>query len=227
MQQLYHFAELGQLSTALLHDMANHLTTLTLDMEDWRGQNNAPMVRRARRSIRYMDDMVRRVQDQLHGKSRVRRFSVAVEISQVVSILQHKAATKHITLEWSPSPPAKTWHARGDAVRFRQLVTNIASNAIDAYPTSPAQKSNETRRVAVGLESDKNRLNIVVQDWGVGIPKEEQSKIFEPFYSTKQTGMGIGLFIAKQIAEENFDGAITVRSSSGHTTVTITITKAS
>ena len=92
-QQMYKFAELGQLSTALLHDLANHLTSLTLDIEGLEAQNRSRMLQRAKHSIHYMDDMVLRVRDQLHGHSQRRQFSVASEIEDVIRPLVGRTPT--------------------------------------------------------------------------------------------------------------------------------------
>ncbi len=221
MQQLYRFAELGQLSTALLHDLANHLTTLTLDIEGLGEQNNSHMLRRAKRSMRYIDDMVHQVRDQLHDQSQPKRFSVAGEIDEVMKILAPKAQRAQVTVEWE-NPPDKTSSCYGEPSRFRQLIANLISNGIDAYPE--ASKTTESNRhVAVNLKATAARITITVSDWGRGINTQDRARIFDPFFSTKAKGMGIGLFITRQIAEEHFGGTITLDPEAKHTIFTITL----
>lgn len=220
-QQLYRFAELGQLSTALLHDLANHLTTLTLDIEGLETERHSGVVRRAKRSIRYIDDMVLRVRDQLHGKMHIRPFNIATETNEVITILNHKASEAGVSLSWAPLSDKKDLFCRGEPVRFRQLMANMIGNAIDAYEGTDASR----REVEVTLEAAGSTLIITVSDWGKGIAPEQREKLFEPFFSTKKSGMGMGLFIARQIAEDQFNGGITLDSNSERTAFIITLAK--
>ncbi len=211
-QELYRFAELGQLSTALMHDLANHLTTLNLDIESLEAQSRSRMLRRIRRSMGYIDNMVARVRDQLKGKSACRTFSVAAETGGIITVLAHKASQAGVAIEWHPSPQARKIHCRGEPVRFRQLMTNLISNAIDAYDNV----ASDERVVRISAIPGKNNCTITIEDWGKGINPAHRAKLFEPFYSTKKSGMGLGLFIARQIAEQ-FGGSISIDPKADHT----------
>ncbi|HSW66258.1 MAG TPA: HAMP domain-containing sensor histidine kinase [Bacillota bacterium] len=221
-QQMYRFAELGQLSTALLHDLANHLTTLTLDIEGLEGQTRSRMLQRAKRSIRYIDDMVLRVRDQLHGRVSDRVFSVSSEVDEVVKILNHRAQQAHVVLRWQTAMDRKSLKIYGEPIKFRQLMANLISNGIDAYEGVETER----REVLVTADVQKNKVVVTVNDWGKGIPKDQREQLFEPFYSTKKTGMGMGLFIAKQICEEHFRGSIAVNADAEHTAFIVRLKKA-
>jgi signal transduction histidine kinase len=223
-QQMYRFAELGQLSTALMHELANHLTSLTMDIEGLEGQGRSKVLSRVKRSIRYIDDMVVRVRDQLHGKSSSRPFNVVDEIDAIVKMLRHKAQAMDVLLKWQPPSDKKSLKTLGEPIRLRQLMANLISNGIDAYyePRDIAEK----RDVQIVVEDKKHFITITVSDWGRGIPAADRAKLFEPFYSTKQTGMGMGLFLAKQIVEEHFLGTITIDDSQQHTVFVVSLPKA-
>lgn len=220
-QQMYRFAELGQLSTALLHDLANHLTTLSLDIEGLEEQNRSRMLQRAKRSIRYIDDMVGRVRDQLHGRGQVRAFSVAGEIQEIVDIMKHRAQDAGVRLQWEMPTDKKALRVKGESVRFRQLMANLISNAIDAY--DPQTETGMKRDVLVTAEVLGEAVVVTVDDWGRGIPPGNREKLFEPFFSTKKTGMGMGLYIAKQFIEDNFGGKLTLDPKKKNTSFRITI----
>lgn len=224
-QQMYRFAELGQLSTALMHDLANHLTTLTMDIESLESDKRSRMLTRAKRSIRYIDDMVLRVRDQLHGRSHIRSFSVANEIEEITSMLRPKAAAAGVTLKWQPPEDKKVLRTRGESIRFRQLMANLISNGIDAYEDVDPS-SNQQRDVLVNAVANETTIIITVNDWGRGISRADRVKLFEPFFSTKKTGMGMGLFIAKQIVEEHFIGDIAIDSHQKHTAFVVTLPRA-
>lgn len=220
-QELYRFAELGQISTALVHDLANHLTALTLDIEGLEAQNRSRVLQRAKRSMHYIDNMVARVRDQLKGKSAQRAFRVADEIDTVVHILRHTASQANVILKWQPDVQARKLRITGDPVRFRQLATNLIGNAIDAYD---GVRSGADRRVHIVLQAtSKQAVRLVVEDWGKGISPGDRSKLFEPFYSTKRSGMGLGLFIARQITEDLFGGTIRIDYAADHTVFQLTL----
>ncbi|MET0779550.1 MAG: ATP-binding protein, partial [Candidatus Saccharimonadales bacterium] len=220
-QQLYRFAELGQLSTALLHDLANHLTTLTLDIEGLQAGDHSHMLRRAKRSIRYIDDMVLRVRDQLHGKHHIRAFNIATETNEVITILAHRGSEAGVRLTWETLSDKKDLVCRGEEIRFRQLMANMIANGIDAYEGTERTDP----EVHVTLEAAGGTIIITITDWGKGISPATGQKLFEPFFSTKKTGMGMGLFIARQIAEEQFKGTISLDNTNSRTTFIITMAK--
>lgn len=224
-RQMYRFAELGQLSTALMHDLANHLTSLTLDIEGLQGQGRSRAVSRARRSIRYIDDMVVRVREQLHGKGNPRTFSVVDEVDAIVKMLRHKAQAASVTLEWQPPTDGKHLRVTGEPVRLRQLMANLISNGIDAY-YEPRDDIEEKRAVEVQVAGDEHHVIITVNDWGRGIPRQHCAKLFEPFFSTKQTGMGMGLYIARQVAVEHFLGDIKVTNPAQPTSFVVKLPRA-
>ncbi|MEH6727916.1 MAG: ATP-binding protein, partial [Hyphomicrobiales bacterium] len=100
-----------------------------------------------------------------------------------------------------------------DPHRFNQALTNVLSNA--------AKFSKDGGLVKVSVENQKDhKFRIVVQDWGIGIPKSFQSKIYEKFTqadgsSTRAAGgSGLGLSIAKTIIEA-FDGEVHMQSEEG------------
>ncbi|HYG83624.1 MAG TPA: HAMP domain-containing sensor histidine kinase [Verrucomicrobiae bacterium] len=222
MQQLYRFAEMGQLSAALLHDLANQLTVLTLDIEDL--QQRAPRseaVSRARNSVRHLEHMIDRVRAQLQGENPERRFHLAKRIKETLQLLKQKAHGKQVTLEFETSGKTSTM-LTGDPTRLSQAIAIIITNAIDAYART---KSPSKKVVKLQLSEDANTFFIAITDWGAGISPEHRQKIFEPFFTTKETGMGIGLFIAKQIIENHFHGSLALDPATEYTKFILSLPK--
>lgn len=215
-QQMYRFAELGQLSTAMMHDLANHLTNLTINIESLEGEKRSKVLAEAKHSIHHIDDMVARVRDQLHGRASTKSFGVAAEISAVVKMLRPRAQRDGVDLVLEVPADGKQLRAQGDAIRFRQMIANLVMNGIDAYEGQRADPQTN-HRVLVTADGSKAKIIITVQDWGRGIKPEDQKTLFEPFHSSKQTGMGMGLFIVKQIVEEHFVGTVRLDTSKKHT----------
>jgi signal transduction histidine kinase len=67
------------------------------------------------------------------------------------------------------------------------------------------------------MRRDARHIIIVISDWGKGISKSQRRYLFRPFHTTKRTGLGIGLFIARQTVVINFAGNVTLNSASDHT----------
>ncbi|MBN1960848.1 MAG: PAS domain S-box protein [Deltaproteobacteria bacterium] len=104
-----------------------------------------------------------------------------------------------------------------DARLVRQMVLNIAMNAVQAMP----QGGVLSLRATTQRENAKNNVRIDIGDTGTGITKEVIEKIFKPFFTTKSTGTGLGLAIVKRIIDNLF-GEISLKSELGAgTTFTI------
>ena len=206
LQQVYRFAELGRISSALFHDLANHLTTVSLDIEGLGSNQKTELMSRVQNDIGYIDDVVQRVRLQLRGQGSVERFNLVTEVNKVVKILNYKMVQSRI--DFTLHKPGKPVYFKGDVIPFRQIISNLLSNAIDAS----IHKNARQRKIVVTITNQTSQTTIAIADWGVGIKPRDQTKIFEPFYSSKSDGTGIGLFIVKQIVEDDLGGTISVTS---------------
>jgi len=88
-----------------------------------------------------------------------------------------------------------------DKSQIQRVITNLVSNAIQAIP------DNREPDVLVSVREAENKIYITVTDNGIGIPEANQSRVFEPKFTTKSSGMGLGLAIVKKIVE-NHNGKI-------------------
>ncbi|HTF34420.1 MAG TPA: HAMP domain-containing sensor histidine kinase, partial [Myxococcota bacterium] len=101
---------------------------------------------------------------------------------------------------------------RGDSEKLQQLFLNLLLNAVDAMP--------QGGRIVVSLGTDSDGgLEVRVRDTGVGIPQDQLSQIFQPFYTTKEAGhgSGLGLVVAREIVADH-EGEIDVASEPGEGT---------
>jgi signal transduction histidine kinase len=219
MRELYRFAELGRLSTALFHDLANHLTTVSVDIEGLKSNDQSDIMQRLQDNIRHVDEVVQRVRQQIQGKTTIEPFSILDETQDVIKLLSFAASKAGVTIELKSGTIRRNLVCKGDSLRFRQIVLNLISNGIEAYD---GQKDNSrSRLVLIQLERVKTTLILRVTDFGAGIEKAVVGKIFEPFYSTKAKGVGIGLFIVKQVVQQDFGGTIEVLSEANEETTFI------
>jgi PAS domain S-box-containing protein len=93
---------------------------------------------------------------------------------------------------------------------LKRAVLNIMVNSIDALSGMTGHQGG----INIGFSRDKNKLVLVIQDNGPGIDKEEQDKIFTPYFTTKKSGTGLGLYIAQKIIHDH-EGTIIVDSQKG------------
>jgi signal transduction histidine kinase len=222
MRQLYRFAELGQLSTALLHELANHLTILTLDIDDLQQRHSrSRAIVHAKESISHLDAMVDQVRQQLRETNLTKEISIAPLINETLATIESKAKTAGVALEYEPVASQRNLSVFGDPLRLSQILTVLITNAIESYQT--LEKGKSKRRVLIEAAKKKSDLRITVTDWGSGIPEKERKRLFMPFRSTKQDGMGVGLFIAKEMIETHFKGTISLDKATSHTTFVIQI----
>jgi signal transduction histidine kinase len=211
-QQFYRFAELGHLSTALFHDLADPLMSMSLDIEGLKKGNRSQILGRIQDNINYVDSVVQRVRYQIQGKSQVERFNVSTEIKKVMKLLNSMATEVGVKMELNLMNSGQSMFYNADIIRFRQVITNLLANGIETYKHKKSETA-KVNKLYISLESNEKSVIIKIKDYGVGIPISEQSRIFEPFYSTKERGSGIGLFIVKQIVEQDFHGSLKLRSS--------------
>ena len=103
--------------------------------------------------------------------------------------------------------------ANFDRTQLIRVVTNLVKNGIQAIPNEI-----EKPKILVKVFTKKNNVNITVEDNGSGITEENKPKVFEPKFTTKTSGMGLGLAMVKNIVE-TYEGNITFNSKLGEGTI--------
>ncbi len=207
MIDLQRFAEFGQLSSTLLHEIANPLMSVSLNLELLEEEKRPKLLARAREGITHMEQYVEAARRQLRNQSEIKVFNVADEIRRISGFLSGKAEAEGVEMKLSL---LKEVHLRGDSIRFDHIISNLITNAIDAYDGLATGKK---RSVEVKMVHRGKEIEIIVTDHGRGITNEQLPHLFEPFYTTKDSrGTGIGLVITKQAVEEVFQGKISVTS---------------
>ena len=102
-----------------------------------------------------------------------------------------------------------------DEKLFREVIVNLSQNAIHAVNEKNNSEQDKIIEITSVIRDDKYVLSIT--DNGCGIPEDKLNKIFEPYYTTKATGTGLGLTTVYKIVKE-FSGDISVKSIAGEGT---------
>ena len=154
------------------------------------------------REVANSDRIVTELLDFARVKTPVREAASLVAI--VRAALERLSLPESVTvqLELDESMPA----VLVDAHQVGQILLNFLQNAVQAMP--------DGGRVTVSTGEDRETVFAAVEDTGVGVPPENLAKIFQPLFTTKAKGIGLGLALARDLAEAN-GGRITVESTVG------------
>jgi thioredoxin-like negative regulator of GroEL/anti-sigma regulatory factor (Ser/Thr protein kinase) len=166
----------------------------------------------AEKSARRIQELLQKAQDYLKlgqgVRLKVERVDLKALLQQAAEEVRPLARRKRIALRLT-LPRGEAW-VYGDRDWLYQAVLNVLSNAVKYTP--------EGGRVAVRLLLGRDRYGIAVADTGPGIPKEEQEKVFEPFYRASTRGevegTGLGLALVKRVLEAH-GGEVRLRSRLG------------
>lgn len=143
----------------------------------------------------------------------LKEFDPEANIKATLRIFRHKISGG-IKQETTITPPERGLYA--NAGKLNQVLSNLLSNAIAAVEANPSGKQKLISVVASPIrELDTSWYQISVSDTGMGIPAEALDRVFDPFYTTKPPGkgLGLGLSIASSIMEQH-KGKLLVESSS-------------
>lgn len=212
-------AALGELMAGVAHEIRNPLTSIrgfmqyldTCDsLEEWK--QYAPLI------IRQVDSLNRIIGELLEfGRHRppcLSQVRINELIREITMLVGRDSSSACIALTMALADDLPTVEADGEALK--QVILNLVINALQAIP--------EHGTIVLSTQAfGPDFVEISVSDDGVGIPPENLEKIYDPFFSTKPTGTGLGLAMAHRIIDSH-DGTISIVSIPNHgTTVTLRI----
>ncbi len=224
---------LGELTASIAHEVNQPLAALVTNGEACRRwlRRDVPNIEAALDSVdkmisggRLATQVVARLRA-LAKNSIPERLPVNLNdvVHDVLAILQNELLTRQVTLQLHLSP-TPLW-VLGDRIQLQQVVLNLLMNGMQAM-TETAQLA----RVLVVTTSattteDGGYASVALRDFGPGISEDAATKIFSAFYSTKATGMGMGLSISRSIVEahEGSIGFVNAEPAGAQFTVTLPV----
>jgi len=187
---------LGQVGGGLAHQLRNGVTGARLAVQvharECNGQGDGEALTVALRQLALMEVNLKRFLDLgSAGKRSDAPCSVTKRIEEAVSLLRPQCSHAHIDLRWQR--PAEDLIVQGDASQLGHLFHNILGNAVEA--------AGPDGWVEVRARDEASRVVVEISDSGPGPAAEIASRLFEPFVTGKAEGVGLGLAVAKQVAE--------------------------
>lgn len=208
-------AALGNLAAGVAHEIRNPLNAIGMGLQrllrEWRLAPDEDRAEHARLGgvlqgeVNRLDEMVERFL-QLARPARLTLGTCPVEdhLGELLTLVREEAAAKGISVETTLALNGAT--ARLDCAQVHQVLLNLVVNAFQAMP-----KGGTLRLTA---RTGNGQLEVAIADTGSGIPPEHLDRIFEPYFTTKEGGTGLGLALAQRIVEAH-GGSIEVDSHLG------------
>ncbi len=204
---------LGQLAAGIAHEIRNPMTSL----KGFTQLLNQNATEDAKRYLTVINDEINKMEEILTqflelskpSKSKFAVINVEDTILEVVNFMAPQALLKSINLNVS-SLIKKECRVYGDSLLLKQVFINAIKNGIEAMPNGGNIHVNISYKLG-------NSVSISVSDQGHGIEDEHINKIFQPFFTTKSTGTGLGLSHVYKVIEEH-GGNIEIKSLVGEGT---------
>jgi signal transduction histidine kinase len=219
-------SSLGRLSTVIAHEIRNPLMIIRASLSSLRDQRATPAeLREAVSDIDEETSRLNRIVTEVLDFARPIRFELAE--TDVNDLCRASAAaawagapSSAIAYDLDPDMPAVVT----DAERLRTALVNMLTNArhaVEAAPRADAGRSIVATAtepaVRIRTRCSGGRVAIVIRDSGVGIAPEDMAHVFDPYFTTRRTGTGLGLPISKNIIE-GLGGTLSVSSRVGEGT---------
>jgi signal transduction histidine kinase len=225
---------LGRLTAGIAHEVKNPLNAMIIHLELLRTKISRSAVRKAEpvvvgglglaeapaitgaeadalQHVAVIESEIRRLDEVVQGflkftrpeDLRLQPVRVKDLFDEILPLIEPEARKNNVRVQMDVPPDIPS--VNGDAAMLRQVFLNLAINGCQAMPNGG------TLRLSSGRASG-NRVDVRVQDTGVGIPAEHLSKIFDLYFTTKDHGTGIGLSMVYRIVQLH-DGDIEVEST--------------
>jgi two-component system sensor kinase FixL len=199
-------ATLGELAAGLAHELNQPLAAILTNVQASRRLllTEPPRIELLREILDDIaaddvraSEIIRRMRALLKkGRTEIQALDLNELTRDVLRLLASDAILRRVRVRplLEPDLPGVC----GDRVQLQQVILNLLVNGLEAMTeTVPARRHLEIRTV----HSDDSWVEIMVRDHGPGIPSEVLSRLYEPFFTTKRDGLGMGLSICRSIAE--------------------------
>jgi len=211
-------AALGEMIGAIAHQWRQPLNSLGLSIQDisYAKQFNElddnyidKFQKDSMNTIKRLSSTIDDFRNFFKPNKEKKEFFIEDVIASTINIVEAQFKNNFIKIEFDKTPKYRFFGFEGE---LGQVILNILSNAKDAINNS---KNKDNGVVKISTTDNKSHVVIEISDNGGGIPPNVIERIFEPYYSTKEQGkgVGIGLYMSKEIVERHMNGTITAHNN--------------
>ncbi|NIM59514.1 MAG: HAMP domain-containing protein [Candidatus Aminicenantes bacterium] len=205
-------ASIGRISAGIAHEIRNALTSVKLNVQKLVQSDRLDEIERehltiSQEGISQMEKFIKELLDFTRiSELNLDRFSIEQILDESIKTLAHSLELKKVVLEKNYEKELP--QVLVDADKLKQVFLNILRNAYEAVE----EKGKINISLSLLEEKKGNKIRIFISDNGCGIPEKNRETVFEPFYTTKASGIGLGLPIARKIIEQH-RGTIRVKKN--------------
>ncbi len=199
------FSTAGELTASIAHEINQPLGSILTNAETANAILKSPtpdlaelkdIVDDILRDDRRASEVIRRMRSLLKKTPfELKNLDLNDLVREAVDFLSSLAVGRKVELVSVITPEALP--IAGDRIQLQQVILNLVVNGIDAMKDTPS----EDRIIGIRTLREGNLAELTVSDRGAGIPLEKLKEVFEPFFTSKAEGMGMGLSIARTIVE--------------------------
>jgi len=204
-QQTSRLISMGEMASSLAHELNQPLGAIASYASGCRNilANPTPNLQQLSQAIDKMGEQARRAGQIIRGIREFvqrraphrRRCTITGLLDTVLDLQSHEAVRRQVAI--SISEPSDLPDLYVDPIMLEQVLFNLIRNAMEAMSETPI----EQKTLAIMLSREHDYLQVIIADRGTGISAEQMEQLFKPFYTTKDTGMGMGLNICRSIIE--------------------------
>ncbi|HVS19588.1 MAG TPA: ATP-binding protein, partial [Planctomycetota bacterium] len=212
-------AAIGRLAAGVAHEIRNPLAAISGSIEllvaSGIGETSADARELAQivlREVGRLNGLITELLEFARPRApELQRLDLGEAVGELVNVFRNDRRLAQTRVELRVAGPVPI---EADAGQLRQVVWNLLRNAAEAAPGEP---------IEIGVARDGVRARLTIHDRGPGIPDEQVSRVFEPFFSTKEGGTGLGLPTVHRIVEEHKGSIELVRHDGGGTLAVVSL----
>ena len=212
-------ASMREIIGLISHQLKQPLNTLSLYCADVKlsheyGEINDEYIKEhsenTKNQITYMNDTIDSFLDFFNPNKIKSNFNISIAINKALELLKSKIHINSIDLNLDIDETIETL---GVEIEFTQVIVNIVNNSIDAFIEKYSNNEEVNKIINISVKKEANSILIALEDNAGGISNNNIEEILDPYYTTKENGTGVGLYMVNLIVKNYMNGDLKISNS--------------